>query len=120
MLLCILSRFSTTENYLVLTASHFNCPNDYQIQLWAVSYFAMETNDPTYKTTGIELTSPLLGGRVIFATDEWFAIAENLISHQPPTFDPNAYCSQGKVMDGWESRRRVSQGVTARQHGTSG
>jgi allantoicase len=60
-----------------------------------------------WKSTSIELTSSLLGARVIFATDEWFAIADNLLNPNPPTFDPNAYCSQGKVMDGWESRRRV-------------
>ena len=61
-----------------------------------------------WKSTSVELTSSLLGARVIFATDEWFAIADNLLNPSPPTFDPNAYCSQGKVMDGWESRRRVS------------
>jgi allantoicase len=43
---------------------------------------------------------------VLFATDEWFAVCENLLQHTTPTFDPNAFCSQGKVMDGWESRRR--------------
>lgn len=43
---------------------------------------------------------------VIFATDEWFATADNLLSRSEPYFDPNAYCSQGKVMDGWETRRR--------------
>ena len=48
---------------------------------------------------------------MIFATDEWFAIADNLLNPSPPTFDPNAYCEQGKVMDGWESRRRVSRGI---------
>ena len=50
----------------------------------------------------------LAGGdsRVIFATDEWFACADNLLQRGPPSFDPAAFCAQGKVMDGWESRRR--------------
>ena len=43
---------------------------------------------------------------VIFATDEWFACADNLLQRDPPSFDPAAFCAQGKVMDGWESRRR--------------
>jgi allantoicase len=51
------------------------------------------------------------GARVLFATDEWFATAENLLNDTvAPTFDPNAYCTQGKVMDGWESRRRREAG----------
>jgi allantoicase len=48
--------------------------------------------------------------KVLFATDEWFARAENLIKDSPPVFDPDLYCSQGKVMDGWESRRRRTEG----------
>ncbi len=54
----------------------------------------------------LNLADASLGSRVVFATDEWFARAENLLNPSPPTFDPNAYCPQGKVMDGWESRRR--------------
>lgn len=50
------------------------------------------------------------GARVLFATDEWFAAADNLINDSPPVFDINAYCEQGKVMDGWETRRRREAG----------
>lgn len=49
-------------------------------------------------------------GRVLFATDEWFASADNLLKASDPFFDPEAYCEQGKVMDGWESRRRREEG----------
>ncbi|EOD08370.1 hypothetical protein EMIHUDRAFT_459309 [Emiliania huxleyi CCMP1516] len=47
-----------------------------------------------------------LGARVLFATDEWFATADNLLQPHAPHFDSETFCTQGKVMDGWESRRR--------------
>jgi len=50
------------------------------------------------------------GSRILFATDEWFAAADNLLKDEEPHFDPDAYCEQGKVMDGWESRRRREAG----------
>ena len=46
------------------------------------------------------------GSHVLFATDEWFATADNLLLDSPPTFVPDLYCPQGKVMDGWETRRK--------------
>ena len=47
-----------------------------------------------------------LGARVLFATDEWFAVAANLMKPSEPHWDPNTFDHYGKVMDGWESRRR--------------
>ena len=61
---------------------------------------------PRFTIYGTNLTDAHLGARVIFSTDEFFAVADNLLKREAPEFDPNAYCSQGKVMDGWESRRR--------------
>ena len=58
--------------------------------------------------SSIELSSSRLGAKTLFATDEWFAICDNLLKPALPAFDPTAFCSEGKVMDGWESRRRVS------------
>lgn len=51
-----------------------------------------------------------LGGKPLFATDEWFATCNNLIKSSPPVFDPEAFCNEGKVMDGWETRRRRTPG----------
>mmetsp|Transcript_215 Transcript_215/g.334 ORF Transcript_215/g.334 Transcript_215/m.334 type:complete len:513 (-) Transcript_215:92-1630(-) len=48
--------------------------------------------------------------RVLFATDEWFARADNLLLDSDPVFIPDLYCEQGKVMDGWETRRRRDAG----------
>mmetsp|Transcript_11919 Transcript_11919/g.34181 ORF Transcript_11919/g.34181 Transcript_11919/m.34181 type:complete len:476 (-) Transcript_11919:160-1587(-) len=56
------------------------------------------------------LASAMSGAKVLFATDDWFAIAETLLDDGPPIFDPDAFCEQGKVLDGWESRRRRQAG----------
>lgn len=52
----------------------------------------------------VNLLSQLQGARIIFATDEWFASASNLINDTAAVFIPDLYSEQGKVMDGWESR----------------
>ena len=60
--------------------------------------------------TTINLTSSATGARILFATDEWFATADNLLKPNDPEFIPDLYCEQGKVMDGWETRRKRSAG----------
>jgi allantoicase len=64
----------------------------------------------TTMTPMINVLSAQAGARILFATDEWFATADHLLHDDPPVFDPDAYCPQGKVMDGWESRRRREPG----------
>ena len=56
--------------------------------------------------TGPDLAGRVLGGTVMWAGDEFFAGAENLITPGPATHDPAAYGPRGKVYDGWETRRR--------------
>ncbi|KAL7549145.1 hypothetical protein ACHAWF_012423 [Thalassiosira exigua] len=56
------------------------------------------------------LASSASGASILFATDEWFATAERLLDPAPPTFVPDLYCPQGKVMDGWETRRKRTPG----------
>ncbi|XP_018599045.1 allantoicase isoform X1 [Scleropages formosus] len=46
------------------------------------------------------------GGKVIFATDEWFAPAQNLLKREPVEFRASAFTEFGKWMDGWETRRK--------------
>lgn len=65
---------------------------------------------PQLDDSAQNLCSASLGAKVLFATDEWFATADNLLKDNDPEFDENAYCEQGKVMDGWESRRRREEG----------
>lgn len=54
-----------------------------------------------------------LGAGVIAANDEFFAQRENLLVPEPAAFDPERFGHKGKVMDGWETRRR--RGVSAEQ-----
>jgi allantoicase len=53
-----------------------------------------------------ELTDRRLGAGVVAAGDEFFAERENLLVPGPAVFDPERFGHKGKVMDGWETRRR--------------
>ena len=56
------------------------------------------------------LASTVLGTEIVFATDEWFAVAENLLKTEAPVFKPDLFTEYGKWMDGWESRRKRTEG----------
>lgn len=66
-----------------------------------------------------DLADRRLGAAVIAANDEFFAERENMIRPERAEFDPSAFAHKGKVMDGWETRRR--RGVSAeRPHPADG
>ncbi|KAM6221085.1 putative inactive allantoicase [Rhynchocyon petersi] len=54
----------------------------------------------------IDMASESVGGKVLFATDDFFAPAENLIKIDAPRFKEHEYTEFGKWMDGWETRRK--------------
>ncbi|AWK13162.1 allantoicase [Streptomyces spongiicola] len=57
--------------------------------------------------TGLaNLADRRLGAGVIAANDEFFAQRENLLVPEPAEFDPEHFGHKGKIMDGWETRRR--------------
>ena len=58
----------------------------------------------------IQLEQPRLGSRVSYATDDFFAAKERIIDPAPPVFIDDKYDDHGKWMDGWESRRKRTQG----------
>lgn len=60
---------------------------------------------PSY-TVLTDLASERLGGKVLYATDDFFAEKENLIKSGRGIFIPDKYTDRGKWMDGWESRRK--------------
>ena len=73
------------------------------------------------KVTEIEKTAPAfaeftdlaaerLGGKVLYATDDFFAEKENLIKPGRGIFIADKYTDRGKWMDGWESRRKRTPG----------
>ena len=53
-----------------------------------------------------DLAAERLGGKVIYATDDFFAEKENLIKPGRGIFITDKYTDRGKWMDGWESRRK--------------
>ena len=57
-----------------------------------------------------DLASAALGGRAVYANDDFFAPVERLVEEGPAVFDPDRYTDRGKWMDGWESRRRREPG----------
>src|SRR6478672_5006992 len=53
-----------------------------------------------------DLAAVRLGGKVLYATDDFFAEKENLIKPGRGIFITDKYTDRGKWMDGWESRRK--------------
>lgn len=53
-----------------------------------------------------DLAAARLGGKVLYATDDFFAEKENLILPGRGVFIADKYTDRGKWMDGWESRRK--------------
>lgn len=60
-----------------------------------------------------DLADRRLGAGVVAANDEFFAERENLLKPDVAEFDPERFGHKGKIMDGWETRRR--RGVSAGQ-----
>jgi allantoicase len=58
----------------------------------------------------IDLAAERFGGKVLWCTDDFFAGKENLIKPGKPVFIPDKYTDRGKWMDGWESRRKRTEG----------
>jgi len=69
-----------------------------------------QTGDVPNWTNLPVLNSLRAGTQICFATDEWFAVADNLNKEEPIEFDENAFDEHGKVMDGWETRRKRTAG----------
>nr|KAF6428900.1 allantoicase [Molossus molossus] len=58
----------------------------------------------------IDMASESVGGKILFATDDFFAPAENLIKSDSPRRGDDEYTEFGKWADGWETRRRRAPG----------
>ncbi|AYY11884.1 allantoicase [Actinobacteria bacterium YIM 96077] len=50
------------------------------------------------------------GGSVLAANDETFGEKENLLTPDPPRFQPYTFGHRGQIVDGWETRRRREPG----------
>jgi len=58
----------------------------------------------------VDLAQPRLGSKIIFKTDDFFASANNIIKPEKPVFKEGLFTKDGKWMDGWESRRKRTEG----------
>jgi allantoicase len=58
----------------------------------------------------VNLADPKLGAEAIFATDDFFADKSRLIRTEAAEWKEDLYDDNGKWMDGWESRRKRSEG----------
>jgi allantoicase len=54
----------------------------------------------------VDLAAAAIGGRVVGASDDYFAAADNLIAPGRGIFIDGKFTDRGKWMDGWESRRK--------------
>lgn len=70
-----------------------------------------EINEPLgWSTTHIDLLSERYGGQALLCNDEFFAEANNLVKQSDPIYLTHEYTDRGKWMDGWETRRRRTEG----------
>ena len=63
-----------------------------------------------FKNSVVDLAQPRLGSKIVYCTDDFFAKASRIISPNDPVFIANKFDNNGKWMDGWESRRKRTQG----------
>lgn len=57
-----------------------------------------------------DLAAERLGGKTLLCSDDFFAEKENLLKPGRGIFIPDKYTDRGKWMDGWESRRKRTDG----------
>ena len=70
----------------------------------------MTPTPPVSFSNLLDLASETVGGRAVWASDAFFAAADNLVSAHPAVWDADRYTDRGKWMDGWEPRRRRHPG----------
>jgi len=58
----------------------------------------------------INLADEALGAQALVCSDDFFASMHHLVKPGRGEFDPDAYGERGKIMDGWESRRKRETG----------
>lgn len=67
-------------------------------------------HDPRYSSRWTNLADARLGTIVLDVSDDFFAPAQNLFKKGRGLFYPDLYTDRGKWMDGWESRRKRTEG----------
>lgn len=68
--------------------------------------FAPPAELPEWAARAVNLANPRLGARTLGASDDFFAEVGRMLNPDPAAFVPGKYDTNGKWMDGWESRRK--------------
>ncbi|NBW00399.1 MAG: allantoicase [Betaproteobacteria bacterium] len=61
---------------------------------------------PEWAKRSVNLANPRLGAKALFASDDFFAEVGRMLNPEPAQFIPGKFDTNGKWMDGWESRRK--------------
>ena len=69
-----------------------------------------QTSIPDFARRYVNLADARRGAIALQATDEFFAPKERMLNPEPAVFIPGKYDDNGKWMDGWETRRKRSEG----------
>ncbi|MBT7611407.1 MAG: allantoicase [Bacteriovoracaceae bacterium] len=69
-----------------------------------------DSYDSSFSDKWINLAEERLGTEILYVTDDFFAEVGNLIKPGRGIFIENKYTKNGKWMDGWESRRKRTEG----------
>jgi allantoicase len=69
-----------------------------------------QDHDDRFSSKWVNLAEERLGASVLSATDDFFAEKENLIKPGRGIFIEDKFTDRGKWMDGWESRRKRTEG----------
>ncbi|MEO8671531.1 MAG: allantoicase [Tahibacter sp.] len=71
---------------------------------------SLEADAPPFVRRYVNLADARLGAQALACSDDFFAEMARMLNPDPAVFVPGKYDTNGKWMDGWESRRKRSSG----------
>lgn len=70
----------------------------------------LDPNAPEFTRRYVNLADARLGAKALACSDDFFAEMSRMLNPEPAVFIPGKYDTNGKWMDGWESRRKRGPG----------
>lgn len=71
---------------------------------------AFDSDAPDFTRLHVNLADARLGATALECSDDFFAAMSRMLNPEPAVFVPGKYDTNGKWMDGWESRRKRVSG----------
>jgi len=75
-----------------------------------MAIISLDPNAPEFSRRYPNLADARLGARALNCSDDFFAEMARMLNPEPAVFIPGKYDTNGKWMDGWESRRKRVNG----------